>query len=157
MEAENPYKSPEASVEAAAQGKLSEVFERYTAWAVFGLGIITFGLYSVYWLVSRTKQMNARSDQVIGNGLIYSMLVFYILSFVSNFVTLADPTIGGILGLSGLPAIVLMYVVVYKLRNRIHTYVGSQPSTHAWAGPILTFFFTVIYLQYKINKIIDNE
>jgi len=154
---ENPYKAPEADINTVSEGKLSEVFQRFSAWGVFGLGIITLGIYYIYWMYSRTQQLNERISDPIGSGFITATLILYALSFLSNFVSLADPMIGGALGLTGLPAWIMMIIWAFKMRAGIHSYKGIAPGEPNSLGPVLTFFFSSLYLQYKINYIIDRE
>lgn len=156
-QAENPYKAPEAEVETASQGHLSEVFERFTAWGVFGLSIITLGIYPLYWLYTRTQQLNSRIDNPISSAYMITTIVIWIISMLSNGVTPINPQIGGIMALAGLPAAIMQIVWAFKIRSRIHDYVTAAPGTFAWANSFLTFFLGALYLQYKINKIIDNQ
>lgn len=153
----NPYQAPESVVDSTESGRLSNVFERFTTWAVFGLSIITLGIYSVYWLYSRTRQINEFVPNPISQGLKYTAIVCFGCSVLANFVSLVDPAIGGVLSLIGLIGTVLYIIWAFAMRNRIHAYLGIGPKDPRRLGPILTFFLSVYYLQYKINKFIDQE
>jgi cytochrome b561 len=156
--ADNPYKTPDAEVVINnGNNNLNAVYDRFSAWGVLGLSIITFGIYVVYWLYNRTKKINARVDNPISSGFITAALVLYVLSFVLPFIGGFTGSDENIYSLISIPAGIVQIVWYYKLRNRIHSYVNAQKGTYAWIGPIKTFFFNVLYLQYKINKIIDNE
>ena len=73
--ASNPYKAPEAAVSEAAGEKLSDVYDRFTAWAVFGLGVITLGIYYIYWMYTRTRRLNPHIEEPISDAFIYTTLV----------------------------------------------------------------------------------
>ncbi|TVZ39551.1 uncharacterized protein DUF4234 [Alteromonadaceae bacterium 2753L.S.0a.02] len=153
----NPYKAPESEVASSAGGRLSEVFERFSAWGVFGLSLITLGLYAVYWLYTRTQQLNQKVEKPINSVYVTITLILYVMSFASNFVAIADPAIGSVLTIAGLPSGIMMIVWVFMVRGRIHDYLNLEPGNPNRFGPLLTFFFSVLYLQYKINKTIDQE
>ena len=48
-----------------------------------------------------------------------------------------------------------MLIWVYTLRNRLNRIIGAQEEDERWIGPVATFFFQILYLQYKINQAID--
>ncbi|HEY7774581.1 MAG TPA: DUF4234 domain-containing protein [Marinagarivorans sp.] len=154
---DNPYKAPEAQVEAPATGELNQVFDRFTAWGVFGLSIITLGIYSVYWLYKRTQRVNDRTNSNISSAFVNATLVVYTISLLSNLGELVAPELAAVLGLAALAAWVMMIVWAFKIRAAIHEYVNASKGNYDWANAFLTFFFGALYLQYKINKIIDNQ
>jgi len=153
----NPYKAPESSVEKLSSGELAGVLPRFSAWGVFGLSIITLGIYGIYWLYTRTQKLNAVLDKPINSVFTTITLVLYSLSLITNFVPKDDPVVAGVLSLLGLAGGIMMIVWVFMIRRRIHEYVGIPSGHPQQLGPILTFFFSTIYLQYKINQIIDIE
>jgi len=159
QETANPYQTPEASVETASGGKLSSVFDRFSAWGVFGLLLITLGIYGLYWLYNRTQRLNQHVENPISSTFITTTLVLYVIGILTNFAPLLGiaPEISLALGLAGLVGTIMWFVWLYKLRNRIHDYLSASKEKGNWFGPILTFFFNVIYLQYKINQSIDSE
>lgn len=152
----NPYKTPEATVENTPTGQLFNVFDRFTAWGVFGLSLITFNIYNIYWLYSRTQKINDAMSLKISPMLVNIASVCGVLSIASNFIQFMPPAIGGILTLASLAYFVMYLIWCYKIRAAIHEHVNAQKGTYAWANAFLTIFGP-IYLQYKINKIIDNE
>ncbi|BFM51135.1 hypothetical protein THO17_32980 [Marinomonas sp. THO17] len=160
----DPYQTPTADVEVnIGDSKLSSVYKRFSAWGVVGLMIITLGFYGIYWLVNRTNKINAYIENPISVSLMVLTCIFAVLSTVPTFFVVFSiyaPFIIEVAMLENVFSIVylvLFYAWLFKFRNRIHSYVNAQKGTYAWAGPILTFFLSTLYLQYKINKIIDNE
>lgn len=160
---DNPYVAPAAELEVEhAAGDLS-VFKRFTTWGVFGLSIITLGLYTIYWLYSRSQKLNQITDAPISQGFIGTATAVYVLSFFFSFVV---PFVGvsmenmGLLvmidSLLSLTSIVLFIVWSFKFRNRLNR-VTQSAGKPTWSGPIMTFFFNVLYLNYKVNQNIDRR
>lgn len=157
---ENPYKAPEAALDISEGKRLSEVFQRFSAWSVLGLSIVTLGVYSIFWLYNRSKSINSVSENPIGSTFIVISMVLLVVSCfdtVSGFILPGAPTLLLILSVISFIGTVMSIVWVFKIRNRIHLYTGSEKGDSAWAGPIMTFFFNILYLQYKINQAIDEE
>ncbi|SIQ86753.1 DUF4234 domain-containing protein [Marinobacterium stanieri] len=156
--ADNPYAAPEAELEVQqAEGDLS-VFKYFTTWAVLGLSIITLGIYPIYWLYNRTQKLNTITPTPISQGFVTAALVIMILSTVLSYVL---PFLGSTLlvligNLISLVSTVLFFVWVFKFRNRLNAVTQSQGQP-TWAGPVLTFFFSIFYLNYKINQHIDHD
>lgn len=158
--ADNPYVAPEAELELQHDTGDLSVFPRFTTWAVFGLTIITLGIYAMYWLYNRTRKLNSICDDRIANGFVAAAIGVYVASGVSSIVvSVADPysTSGSLMlidSLLGIASYILTLVWVYKFRNRLNRITNSQGKP-TWAGPILTFFFSVFYLSYKVNQHLD--
>ena len=156
----NPYKSPEAAViETSNESELSPIFERFSTWAVIGLSVITLGIYALYWLYTRTERLNQHTDAPIGSAFISSAFVFYVLSLIPtlNYFMEINATLVAVMSLASIISPILMYVWFFKIRNRINQLLNTAKGDESWLGPIYTFFFTIYYIQYKINSKIDNE
>ncbi len=147
------YQTPEADLgnQSAADGFKN--FKRFTAWGVFGLTIITLGIYPVYWLYTRAQVINKFHDTKISVPLLQAFVATVIASIVLEATTgvLSENSIILVLsGLASLAQIILYLVVLFTVRNRLVEVLGRD------IGPILTFFAASIYLQYKINETIDE-
>ncbi len=165
-ENQNPFEAPSANLETQTSGQLSFVnsFTRFTAWGVFGLMIITLGLYLYYWMFTRVKKLNSNlsmehkissllTHTVIATGLIYTLFA-YLPNFVDSSLIQSMLLVTVIL--------MMVYFVAYlmwifKFRNRLNLLTGAKKGDKLWLGGIMTFFFNVIYFQYKINQIHDNS
>ena len=167
----NPYAAPTADVAPTAGSEETFApFPRFSTWWVFLLTMVTFGIYGYYWLFSRTQVVNKHYPQhVISNGLVWTALSVFFVQLVLGFAVgvmagtgSADASgmysvyavLDPILSIAGL---VLWYVWIYTLRGRINVLADAQPGNPLRVGPILTFFFTIFYLSYKINQIKDAE
>ena len=133
-----------------------QIFERFSTWYVLGLSVITLNLYGAYWLYTRTNKLNQIIHYKISNTFSQTTLILYVLSYVIYFGGLILE-IGDSYFLMGssifdLVANILVLVWVYKFRNRLsETFSGE----HFRIGIVLPFFLMHIYLQYKLNELID--
>ena len=149
----NIYQTPSSDLDNSIKGGVSK-FKRFSAWGVFGLSLITLGIYPLYWLYSRSKVLNSFHDNVISKVLLNIFILVAILSFSTGYLSSSMPTntVFAIAdGVLILPYLILYLTVLFKFRNRLREITGDV------VGPVLTFFFSAIYLQYKINESIDSE
>ena len=131
------------------------VFERFSTWFVIGLTIITLSVYIVYWLYTRTVKLNSVVENQISTFFINFVLIFYIATLVFTigveFVEV-NKTVGLISSLADFMSNILVLVWVFKFKSRVSQMVLNDPIK---LSPVITFFFQVFYLQYKLNEIID--
>ena len=158
---EDPYTPPQSDLDRKKSGPdaIAE-FPRFSAWAVFGLLIITLGIYSVYWLYSRTNILNRITSQPIPSSFTSFVLVGYVMVFAIAFASGMSPDDESLAIVSTLLSFIInisMLVWFFKIKNRINDLTATSRGDALWIGPILTFLFNTIYLQYKINQIIDGE
>lgn len=168
MSDNNPYSAPDADLAVKNTGsgvaKVKE-FPRFTTWAVVGLSIITLGIYTFYWLYSRTKILNRLlpENKIAGwlpIAAIVTLIAYYVVSIAVPFLASASPELAA--GLGGLSLIVnIAYIVFYLMwvfgfRSRLNQLSGSNKGDIFWLGGILTFFINVYYFQYKINQMHDH-
>lgn len=152
---DDPYKTPEATLTTAGEAQNILDFQRFSAWGVFGLTIITLGIYSYYWMYSRMPTINAMHKDKISKGLLINFLVVTVLYYASSFVGETEAAIIFTLGIT-LIYMVLYIIVVFKMRNRLQDIMNQSSNNQYQLGSVLTFFFNAIYFQYKINECIDD-
>lgn len=150
----NPYQAPASDVTVAASAESIAYFKRFSAWAVFGLSLITLGIYPLYWLYSRSKTLNGFHTRKIAGGLIMGAVVAFAVLVLTE--VLIEPYTQSVLLaridlLSNIAYLALYIILLFTFRNRLLDLTGSR------INPILTFLFGCIYLQYKINGAIDER
>ena len=146
----SPYASPLAELVEKNDNQKIHEFTRFSAWGVFGLLIITLGIYPIYWHYTRAEKINSFHDNKINKAWLIALVLSFILSIFMEF--LGDSNIELILSLVVSIVYLVAYIVVsFSIRNRL------QDITKTRISGILTFFFSAIYLQYKINENIDNS
>ena len=150
----NAYEAPTSEVisEIGADGIGN--FKRFSAWGVLGLSIITLGIYPIYWLYTRANTINefhsTKISVVVINAFILLVLASTGASIAIEFYP--DNEILNILNaVSSLAYFVSYLVLLFTIRNRL------REITKKSINPVLTFFGTAIYFQYKINQTIDEE
>lgn len=167
----NPYATPEANViQQTGQGGWQH-FTRFSAWGYFGLSIITLGIYTVYWFYTRRKEFEqAVPEQVVSANLLNITVLIYLISLVLSF---AGAFLTGSTGVAGfnsgdvfmastvietiasITAAVLFIFIAFKYRSCLQSLQAGNSDYRV--GPVLTFFLQGLYLQYKINELIDSH
>jgi len=156
------YKPPESKLTVDDYGNIN-LFKRVSAWYTIIFTILTLGLYFPYWLHTRTRILNRIAHQKISAY----FANFTALLFVATYVLLiAEVTFERFTNLQvvmqyftylpilDLVANILILVWVFKFRNRLQkTFSTSEFNI----GIIVTFFFQIVYLQFKINVLIDRQ
>jgi hypothetical protein len=159
MSAYNPYTPPKAPLETVAEGAARiEEMPRFSAWWVLLLEIVTFGLYVPYWLFTRSRRLNKVWPGAIDGFLVWTALAVIGASYLGSLGEILEPDNRGMHVLSkalGFGQFVAVLIWVYTLRNRLNRIIGAQEEDERWIGPVATFFFQILYLQYKVNQAID--
>ena len=148
----NPYKAPESDVlNRNLECKVSN-FKRFSAWGVFGLGFITLGIYYVYWIYTRTQVINEFHTRKIATGPAIGLVIVVIISFLFGIYSGATEQTNALFeGVINIAYFVLYLVAVFAIRGCLIEIADRKISG------VLTFFFSAIYLQYKINEAIDES
>ncbi|MGB1801223.1 MAG: DUF4234 domain-containing protein [Gammaproteobacteria bacterium] len=153
-ESNNIYKAPESELEVSLEPEGgANNFKRFSAWGVFGLTVITIGIYPLYWLYTRSQILNKFHRNKVSNNLLQTFVILVIISFslqILSGVYAENMTIVLLNGVFNILYIVAYLMVLFKLSNRLTEVTGNKMNT------VATFFFTAIYLQYKINVAIDE-
>lgn len=147
----NPYRTPESDVSLVDPDSGIKNFERFSAWAVFGLTIITLGIYPIYWMYTRSQTLNTFYHDKISPVLLTAFVIFVIVSFFSGMFEPTEMSLVGALAIVNVVYTVLYLTVLFKLRNRLNDLVEDN------INPVITFFGSAIYLQYAVNKSIDKS
>ena len=154
-ESANIYEAPEAELTQQNNGGNKPIlnFDRFSAWGVFFLSLITLGIYAIYWLVSRTNKANALAKHQVNQNLIYGYIAIYAINIGLAFTSIPE----GLSAIVSLASFVVGIIFVFSLRTSIKELINEGSNEPVHLGGILTFFFNVIYFQYKINEAIDNQ
>lgn len=150
----SPYATPTADLDLKGSENLIAHFKRISAWAVFGLSIITLGIYPAYWLYDRSKVLNSIIENKISDILLNIFIGLVILSIAVGFWSGFSPEIAILATANSIISVLYMIayiVVLFSFRNRL------AELTNGNINGIITFFASALYLQYKINQAIDNQ
>ena len=157
---DNPYQPPKSSLQPPGSAGI-RAFPRLGTLLVVALGILTLGIYLLYWLYTRTRILNSLlPSRPVPAGLINFVLSTYIVVIGLSLVELAYPgnqTIGTVTSLINLVSSIGFLIWVFIFRERLNHFNNAAPGQRYWLGPILTFFFQSMYFQYKINQMLDEQ
>ena len=157
----NPYAPPKARVDASLDVTTVQAFPRFSTWGVFLLTFVTVGLYPVYWLYTRTRILNrVLPSNPVPVGLAVAAVIALLASAAASFLNGMYPDHSGVGAMSSVINIVsgiVNLVWVFMFRNRLNQHFVPHEGDRYRLSGVLTFFFTVLYLQYKLNQLIDRE
>ena len=154
------YKSPEANLEQVNPTADLDNFERFTAWAVFGLSFITVGIYYMYWIYTRSRKLNEFHENKISDVLMKSTVALYIPYMASSFFPESfyeNSSFVLVFVLVALAYLILYIVWIFTFRSRLLAIARANGHPEFRLNPALVFFFQSWYLQYKINSYIDKK
>jgi len=135
-----------------------ERFKDQRTWRLFGLGIITYGVYFAYYIKRQTAIINEMVDvqERISDGFVNTILVMSYISLILLFpyvavddghpVEMISNLIDSILG-------VMLLVWGFKARNRLNAVYDISKYDKEWFHGLWTFLFSPMYFNYKINSI----
>ncbi|WP_409273235.1 hypothetical protein V1499_01585 [Neobacillus sp. SCS-31] len=124
------------------------------AWLTVLLSILTFGIYFPYWLLNRRVEVNRfAGKKIIHKWVPWLVLILYSVSalvftigpfFLNEIAIMLYEYIDHLITVFGVSCIIW-----YSFRIRE---VLMEKMEDESINGILTFFLTIWYLQYKINK-----
>ncbi len=141
---------------------LLENLRHQSTWKLLGLGVITYGVYFVYYIQRQSKEINAAisNNAKISSGFVNSI---FIMSYASlalfiawMFVDEGHP-IKGISGLVDMIVGIMLIVWGFKARNRVNTCCDLNSESDVWFHGFWTFIFTPLYFNYKVNCILEGN
>ncbi|WP_026691102.1 DUF4234 domain-containing protein [Alteribacter aurantiacus] len=119
------------------------------------LSLITMGIYMPYWFLTRRKELNKIDpEKKVSFEFPLSVLILYSLSALFTVLYLILPFSEGFVAtIDGLDRIITFYgvtvmvILSFRAVSLLKSYDSSIP-----VSKLATFFFTIWYVQYKINK-----
>jgi glucan phosphoethanolaminetransferase (alkaline phosphatase superfamily) len=155
---DNPYSTPKSDVEVINTSNIMHHFTRFSAWWVFLLTAVTFGIYTVYWLYTRTQTINSLHHRRITETVVWGGIVVFILYTALSLVPENTfPSQPIIVLLATLAYMFFFLWWIFSVRNRLMEIVRENGNPDYTLNPVMTFFFQNIYMQYKINEQIDQS
>lgn len=162
------------AVEVQGTGPVQESKEpkKISVLLVLVLTIITFGIYYPVWFLKRRDALNNFKSEVTLNkgvfiGLIVISVISLLLAFVSGFAEgmyeegLLASNISPILDAFGnvldLVYVIIMIIECFKVRRIFAEHFNDYLNIEIPFSKVATFFFGVLYLQYKINRFPDSD
>jgi hypothetical protein len=142
-------------------GEVMKALRSQSTWRLFGLGIITLGVYWAHYIKRQSAILNAHLEpgRAISEGL---TTVLMALVYVSLPVTIGALFVGEDHVLNRVDSTmtrcwaILAIVWGYTARDRVNTHFALESGTKAWMSGLWTFFFTPLYFNYKINQLSEE-
>lgn len=136
-------------------------FKEQSTWRLFGLGMITYGIYFAYFMKRQTHKINESlaDDDKISDAFVNAILIF---SYVSLLLFIGYLFVDEGHPLESLSNAVdrawglMLLVWGFKARNRVNTIFGISKDDPKWFHGLWTFLFSPLYFNYKINQICEQ-
>ncbi len=131
--------------------------------------IITAGIYHPCWFLTRREQINElHSDEKLGKDFfIFGIVIFSISLFLAcvigvlegmgevlgsvEFLAMAE-AVDAIDSFLSLVVVIILLVQCFKVRRIFRNHFNEHLGRNIYFSGLLTFFFQIHYLQYKINR-----
>ncbi len=161
----NIYDPPKSDLASSTDDRFGNiaVFSRFNTVYTIILAFLTLGLYFPYWLYTRTLKLNAIVKRQTSLVFMRIAVLLYVATYALYFAQGYFEAVGDEQGLlqyieittnsMDLISNLLLVIWVYKFRNRLNETFGGPEFR---MGLVLPFFFSIFYLQYKINELIDE-
>jgi hypothetical protein len=132
-----------------------------STWRLFGLGLITYGIYWAHYIAKQTEVINRSLDDKlkISKYLVNTILAVSYFSLTMLIGTIAYEKVHLIEIASKVTDriwITLILVWGFQARNRVNLQTGANPSSPNWFHGFWIFIFAALYFNYKIN-ILNSE
>lgn len=132
--------------------------EKDSVFFIVFLTVITYGIYIPVWFLNRKDIFNdMNSEEKLSDGPIIFLLTIFIISAVMLIPSiLFMETELGIM-IDALDRIITFVggIIILVLSFKIRKILSEHYKTNLLG--VATFFFTLFYLQYKINQFLDNK
>lgn len=140
------------------QTQLVLELKKEPTWKLTVLSMITLGIYMAHYIKSRTEIINEKLDK---EHKIPARLVQFIL-FMAYFSTVM--IIPYMMVPEGHPfekvsdALDLTFTIsvlawAFMMRSKLNNLLAAQKGSKEWVHGFWTFFFSGLYINYKINKL----
>ena len=137
-----------------------KTFKKISIWLMLVLSIITVGIYVPIWFLFRRDALNRLSaSEKLGSSAAIFVLVIYCISaiflpvriFSSNAnIIIALDMIDNLITLVG---IIITLYLAFTVRGILDEHYNEHLGMDLPFSKVWTFFFTIFYLQYKMNRL----
>ena len=123
-------------------------------WVLF-LNVITRSLFNLIWAIVQANWARKLS----GKNTAMVLIVMYPAGIITGALVVGIGAGANLPAIAGFGAVLLFVGVIcliigtFQIRSAMEDYYNSVENIGLTLGPVMTFFFGVIYLQYHINRI----
>ena len=137
-------------------------FRTYSNLKVILLSVGTFGIWPMYCFNRLTSSINVSVDphfRISGRFVAANFVLAYgsLLLIVLYLLVPEGHPVAVISDLVDWAKTVCFLVWSFKVRNRLNALLQSTVDSTSWFHGVYTFFFTVFYINYKLNQLKKAE
>lgn len=152
---ESDSDSPDLSLES---GNLLRQLRSQSTWRLFFLNIITFGIYTSYYIERQTVILNRHLEQRnrIPEGFVHAIIFFAWMLAVMIIVELSarvDHSFEAFINFMSITWSVLVLIWAFMARKSMNVLMLARKDGLFWFDGFWTFMFHVFYFNYKVNRI----
>lgn len=133
--------------------------EKESLWKIFWLSLLTIGIYMPLWIDKRMKKLNSMSSkEKISKStinIVVILFIIYIILIIPEIIYEGTPegiTIKNLSSFISFAGNIGFLILAFKVRRILaDEYKDMKFSKFA------TFFFSIFYLQLKINNLSENR
>ena len=129
-----------------------------STWKLFGLALITSGVYLAHYIKTKTAIINehCEADERISDSFVTFIMVISYLSlalFIPYLFVEETHPVAALSGLVDSICSVTLIVWGFKARNRMNVILSNSKTDNEWFHGFWTFLFTPLYFNFKVNKL----
>jgi len=131
-------------------------FEKKNILLMIFLVFITLGIYiPLYFLKLKKNTDTLKISKKPKSTVIYLLLLFSILEVILIFSSVNYPIADMIANIFYYVDLIIILVLAFQFKDILNNYFNNELKKNISFSGVLTFFFTIFYLQYKINKMLE--
>jgi hypothetical protein len=154
---DNPYAPPSTDFVTPPQPDMFRELKSQSTWRLFGLGVITYGVYYAHYCATQSKVINRHSGtDSIPLGLVLALFALSYASLALFFgYMLVDEGHPIAIASNVADKLWLLLVLVWGFyaRNSVNAIAGFTVGDPRWIHGLWTFLFSPLHFNYKINVI----
>ena len=141
---------------------LIEKLRNQSTWRLFGLSIITYGVYFAYYIQTQTEEINGAvgdSEKISSDFVnsIFAMSYASLALFIANMFVDQGHPVEAFSSLMDLIVSIMLIAWGFKARNRVNAHCELKSEGDPWFHGFWTFIFTPLYFNYKVNSILERN
>ena len=122
------------------------------------LAFITFGLYYPIWLLKRRNVINnMQSSKKLKSGAIILLIMLWVIGLLIGVASASmgteQSTQNPILSLLNVVFVIVLLTQSFKVRYIFDEHFNKYLQRGVKFSKVATFFFQILYFQYKINRL----
>lgn len=125
-------------------------------WHLLALGMVSFGIYYIIWLLDRYKVFNemANTEIISRNFIVYISILMGISGILSS---LGDDTIALFASLVDLAWGIMFIVMAFKVSKAMEEFYAKKFKLDLKFNKFYLVIFNIFYINYCVNELVEIE